>query len=103
MKYTTDIPIKIEAFQMTRASRTYNFNWPNWLHKAWNEEVGDKAAVWPEKYPLSDGTDNLIVGTPDRNERVEWGYFIIKDESGNLWVMKKPMFEAIYKLVVEKS
>jgi len=76
MKYRKK-PIIIEAFQMTKARRESNFDWPQWLHEAWNKDKTEPGALFPSDFPHSDGTDKLMIRTLEGDLLVEWDAFII--------------------------
>ena len=40
-------PVEVEAFQMTRERRIDNSEWPEWMHKAWNEERESVGSLYP--------------------------------------------------------
>tara|TARA_Y100000310_G_C20138573_1_gene559185 strand:+ start:43 stop:246 length:204 start_codon:yes stop_codon:yes gene_type:complete len=62
MKYRKK-PVVIEALQMTRERRFDNKDWPCWLNEAWNEPMEKVNAVYPSKYPNSQGDDELMINT----------------------------------------
>jgi hypothetical protein len=92
-------PVEIEAFQMTRARRTDNSDWPNWLHRAWNIDADEIGAVAPVNYPMSDGTDQLKIVTLEGVMRVGWDDFIIRGVKGELYACKPDIFAATYEEV----
>ena len=87
-------PVVIEAFQMTRERRTDNSDWPEWLHRAWNEEPGTPGWVGP----LVEGTDDglLEILTLEGMMLVGWDDWIIKGVKGELYPCKPGIFEATY-------
>ena len=93
------IPVIIEAFQMTRERRQNNYEWPEWLHKAWNKPHSCEGAVWPKDYPNSDGTDQLCIGTLEGVYVVSWNDWIIRGIKGELYACKPDIFEATYEEV----
>jgi len=98
MKYRKK-PVVIEAFQMTRERRENNIDWPNWLNKAWNEKIGTIGAVWCKEYPLSNGKDNLMVGTLEGIHIVDFDDYIIQGVKGELYPCKPDIFELTYEKV----
>ena len=93
-------PVVIEAFQMTKERRESNVDWPQWLHEAWCKDFPSEGAVWPEKYPNSDGKDRLCIGTLEGVYIVSWGDFIIQGVKGELYACKPHVFEMTYDEVV---
>lgn len=92
-------PVVIEAFQMTKDRRASNEDWPNWMHKAWNQNYGTPGAVSCEEWPNSDGTDRLQITTLEGVMRVEWGDWIIRGVQGELYPCKPDIFAATYEPV----
>jgi len=92
-------PVIIEAFQMTEERRQDNSKWPNWLNKAWNEELGKVGSVWPEDFPNSNGKDKLCIGTLEGIYTVSWNDFIIKGIKGEVYACKPDIFELTYDKV----
>lgn len=86
-------PIVIEAFQMTKAARLSNENWPQWLHEAWN------STVYPSKFPDSDGTDELCINTLEGTHLVSFDDWIIRGVKGELYPCKPDIFAATYEPV----
>ena len=80
-------PVVVEAFQMTKERRWDNFEWPNWLHKAWQKDPDD-----PKK-------EKLVCGTLEGGHRVDWDDFIIQGIKGEIYPCKPDIFEATYELV----
>lgn len=92
-------PVVIEAFQMTRARRINNVDWPQWLHIAWNKPHPCEGAMWPEGYPHSDGNDRLVIGTLEGVHIVEYDDWIIRGVKGELYPCKPDIFAATYETV----
>lgn len=90
-------PVVIEAFQMTRERRASNEEWPEWLHRAWNEPWPNPGAVLCEDFPTSDGTDRLVISTLEGIHTVSWGDWIIRGVQGELYPCKPDIFEATYE------
>mgnify|MGYP001012010881 FL=1 len=79
-------PIEVDAFQMTRERRGDNRDWPEWLHRAWNLDIGEPGAVFASRWPYSDGTDQLRIRTLEGVMLVEFGDWIIRGEGRTLSV-----------------
>ena len=92
MKYRKK-PVIIEAFQMTKERRYDNSEWPNWLHEAWNKDIG-VGAMWGVQ-----GGEQLCVGTLEGMHNITWGDWIIKGVKGELYPCKPDIFEATYEKV----
>lgn len=93
-------PVEIEAFQMTPERRQDNSEWPSWLHQAWSTPHDDPGAVFPSKYPESDGTDPLMIHTIGGGRcLIEWGDWIIRGVNGELYPCKPDVFEKTYESV----
>lgn len=85
-------PVEIEAFQMTVARRLSNDEWPAWLHRAWNS-----GNVFPQDWPKSDGTDQLVINTMEGQMVVSFGDWIIRGIHGELYPCKPDIFEKTYE------
>jgi len=96
-------PVVIEAFQMTRARRQDNRDWPEWLNRAWNETWPTPGAVSCEDYPTSDGTDRLIIYTLEGAHLVGWDDWIIQGVKGELYPCKPDIFAATYESAAAPS
>lgn len=92
-------PVVIEAFQMTQEHRCDNSQWPEWLHEAWNAQHEAAGAVFPSKFPDSDGTDELMIHTLEGNHLVSFGDWIIRGVKGELYPCKPDIFETTYEPV----
>lgn len=90
-------PVVIEAFQMTKARRESNAEWPNWLHMAWNLPFSEEGAVSCEDFPNSKGTDRLVIRTKEGVMTVGWNDFIIQGVQGELYACKPDIFAATYE------
>jgi len=84
-------PVAIEAFQMTKERREINVEWPEWLHKAWQDET-----LIPKKFPHSDGHDLLKIKTLEGYMDVSWGDYIIQGVKGELYPCKPDIFKKTY-------
>lgn len=83
-------PVEIEAFQMTKARRWDNSEWPNWLNKAWQLDP-QEGSLWCE-----DGGEQLFLGTLEGVHIVSWDDWIIRGIKGELYPCKPEIFEATY-------
>ena len=100
MKYRKK-PIVIEAFQLTKATRESNADWPRWMHDAWQQDRGTPNSLWPTTEDFSLGT--LSITTLEGNHRpddpvVEFNDWIIRGIQGELYPCKPDIFEATYEL-----
>ena len=89
-------PVLVEAFQMTKETRWDNKDWPNWMHKAWNETPdGKEGSIWstPEE------PDQLFCGTLEGKHVITYGDFIIQGVKDELYPCKPDIFEASYEKV----
>lgn len=89
-------PVVIEAFQMTKERRWDNSDWPEWLHRAWNEDPGE-GALWID--PDDPKRERLVIGTLEGVHRVQWNDWIIQGVKGELYACKPDIFEATYEPV----
>ncbi|SME89372.1 hypothetical protein [Desulfovibrio gilichinskyi] len=92
-------PVVIEAFQMTKERRQDNSEWPEWLNKAWNKELGEIGFVGGQDFSNSDGTDELFITTLKGHMRCSFGDYIIKGVQGELYPCKLDIFEQTYEAV----
>lgn len=80
----------VEAFQMTKKRRWNNSEWPEWLNDAWNKSPGENA-VWPNpdalRNPEHNSADELVCGTLDGVQVITFGDYIVRDVSGDLYVV----------------
>ena len=89
-------PIVVEAFQMTQKRRWDNSEWPEWLHRAWNED-SDVGSLYINE---SDSTrTELCIGTPEGPHTISWDDWIIQGVRGELYLWKPDAFEATYEPV----
>ena len=91
-------PVVIEAFQMTKARRRDNSEWPNWLHKAWQMDFSEGALGIDQDDP---NRELLVLGTLEGVHRVTWDDWIIQGVKGELYPCKPDIFEATYDPVEE--
>ena len=92
-------PVVIEAYQMTIYRRQNNFDWPNWLHEAWNKEVTQIGSLFPSDWPNSDGKDELKINTLEGVMRVSFNDWIIRGVNGEIYPCKPDIFEKTYEKV----
>ncbi len=91
-------PVVIEAFQMTEERRWDNFEWPNWLHEAWQKDPGENS-LWID--PDDPEKTNLVCGTLEGVHRITFNDFIIQGVQGEIYPCKPNIFEATYEFVEE--
>ena len=84
------IPVTIEAFQMTKERRWNNFDWPQWLHEAWNTD-GEGSLY------CIDGGEELFIGTLEGSMSVSFGDYIIKGVHGEIYPCKPDIFHKTYE------
>ncbi len=92
-------PVVIEAFQMTKARREDNSEWPNWLNIAWNKNFNQLWMVSSEDYPYSNGKDLLIIRTFEDVTTVDWDDWIIQGVNNELYTCTPDIFEQTYEPV----
>ena len=90
-------PVEFEAFQMTKAHRWDNSEWPDWLNQAWNREPGERA-VWidsddPER-------EKLVCGTLEGVHRIDWDDWISQGTKKELYPCKPDIFKLISEEVL---
>ena len=90
-------PVVIEAFQMTKERRWNNFDWPEWLHKAWNEPDFCEGALSID--PDDPKREKLVIGTKEGVLRITFGDWIIQGIQGELYACKPDIFEQTYELI----
>ena len=95
MKYRKK-PVVIEAFQMTRARRDDNSEWPDWLHVAYNKDHDDGALFIDADDPAR---ERLVLGTLEGVHRVSWNDWIIRGVKGKLYVVNDSIFRETYEAV----
>ena len=91
-------PVVIEAFQMTKARRWDNSEWPEWLNAAWNKDPGE-GALWVD--PDDPSGNRLVIGTKEGVYRVTWDDYIIQGVQGELYPCKPDIFGATYDPIPE--
>ena len=90
-------PVVIEAFQMTKETRVDNRDWPEWLNKAWNDDLGEPGSVFPTVAGTGDGT--VSIGTLEGEMLVNFDDWIIQGVEGELYPCKPEIFAATYDKV----
>lgn len=98
MKYRKK-PVEIEAFQITKERRQNNLEWPEWLNRAWQKDMHEEGAVYPERYPNSNGKDRLKIKTLEGVHLVQFEDWIIQGVNGELYPCKPDIFEKTYDKV----
>ena len=93
-------PVVIDAFQMTRARRESNADWPHWLHYAWQKKRGEPGALYPTEPGTGNGT--VSIGTLEGEHLVSFGDWIIRGVKGELYACKPDIFDLTYEEVVEE-
>lgn len=86
----------VQAFQMTKERRADSKDWPGWLHEAWNRAAWSIGSVFPEFYPRSSGDDRVAINTASSFDIVQWGWWIVRDETGALLVLDDSQFQFLY-------
>lgn len=96
-------PVQIEAFQMTRARRMDNSEWPNWLHIAWNMDFDEVGAVSFDHNAPEGEPSRLIIRTLEGAMTVSWDDWIIRGVKGELYACKPDIFAETYDPVKEAA
>jgi len=89
-------PVVVEAFQMTEARRWDNSEWPDWLHLAWNMDIGVEGAFWCDVDPPH---THLHISTLEGVQNVDFGDWIIQGVAGEIYPCKPDIFEQTYEPV----
>jgi hypothetical protein len=89
-------PVVIEAFQMTKQRRQDNREWPEWLNRAWNGELGAPGTVQRTAADDAEPVDELAIITLEGVHRVSWDDWIIQGVKGELYPCKPDIFAATY-------
>ena len=94
-------PQVLDAFQLTRESRTSNSEWPEWMHAAWNKERGDIGSVSPALRGDSYGP-LMVYGclTADDKraaEHVDFEDWIVRFDDGELDVYSDDPFHYYFE------
>lgn len=89
-------PVVVEAFQMTKARRWDNSDWPNWLNEAWQRDPGEGALFIDPDDPAR---ELLCLGTLEGLHRVSWDDWIIQGVKGELYPCKPDIFAETYEPV----
>jgi hypothetical protein len=94
IKYRRKVRV-VEAFQMTKARRWDNSEWPNWLHEAWQKDKFDHESLWCVG-------EDLLLTFCSSILRVNWDDWIIKGEYGGLHAVPADYFDENYEVIKEK-
>lgn len=97
MKYRKK-PIVVEAFQLTEETRRNNYDWPEWLHKAWQKERVELGSVCPW-IPRSFEGPLEIHTLGDGYVKCEIGDYIVRGVKGELYPCKPDIFMMTHDLV----
>ena len=89
-------PVVIEAFQMTEARRWSNEDWPEWLHRAWQKEIGETNCLWCD---VDAPHTFLHISTLEGVHNVTWDDWIIQGVQGEIYPCKPDIFDANYEEV----
>lgn len=82
-----------EVFHFTTEQRAKNFDWPEWLNRAWCKPHNEVGSVYPADFPDSDGTDELFLVVEQRGadgkgcitpQRVCFGDYFVFEADGTL-------------------
>jgi hypothetical protein len=93
-------PVVIEAFQMTESRRRNNFDWPQWLHMAWQKNAEENGALFPQIRGTGDGL--LCIKTLEGIHLVNFDDWIIQGIKGELYPCKPDIFSATYEPATEE-
>lgn len=91
-------PVVIEAFQMTRDRRADNSDWPEWMHRAWNEGRDVSGSLQPVVHGTSDGY--LEIATLEGFMQIDWDDWIIQGVNGEIYPCKDDIFQKTYEAVL---
>ena len=97
MAYFRKRPVVIQAFQMIRARRLPNADWPEWANRAWNLERGISGSLFTTVKDSNAST--LSISTLEGRHEVSWNDWIIQGVQGELYPCKPDIFEATYENV----
>lgn len=91
MKVQEVTPV-LEAFQMTEARRSDNSEWPERLHRAWNQVEGKPGSLWIDP---EDPARHRLVFTNGLGAvlQVVWDSWFVFDSSGLFQLIPKAMFD----------
>lgn len=93
-------PVTVEVFQMTVVRRWDNSEWPEWLHRAWNEEQGHVGSLYcvDEDGMVGPG-ERLFIGTLEGQQLVSWDDWIIQGVMDEIYPCKPEIFDLTYNIV----
>lgn len=91
-------PVVIEAFQLTRATRESNADWPQWLHEAWNGRRNQVGTLQINRF-IKDCTKrcDLEILTLEGAHAVTYDDWIIRGVKGELYACKPDIFAMTYE------
>ena len=91
-------PVVIEAFQLTRATRESNADWPHWLNEAWNGKRNHAGTLQINNF-IKDRTKqcDLEVITLEGAHTVTYDDWIIRGVKGELYPCKPDIFAMTYE------
>jgi hypothetical protein len=93
------LPIEVEAFQMTKARRWDNSEWPNWLNEAWQRGCGENGLWCAGLSGNEPANEPLNLGTLEGVYRIKWDDWIIQGVKGELYPCKPDIFSMSYECV----
>ena len=93
-------PVVIDAFQMTLERRWNNFDWPDWLNRAWQMKPGEPGSLYITD-PETNGGEALSIGTLEGPQLVSFGDWIIRGVKGEIYPCKPDIFALTYETVVD--
>lgn len=94
-------PVVIEAFQMTKARRLDNSEWPNWLNEAWQKPVAEVGSFFCSADGCSEEESHtpVFLQTLEGTHSVSWDDWIIRGVMGELYPIKPDIFAETYEPV----
>ena len=84
---------RIKAFQVKKHNRVNTEKWPEWLQEAYNKPRQTENSV----YALINGSKNGRLALGKDRAMVEWNWWIIMDENGNIRTMSPGWFRDWYE------
>ena len=84
---------------MTKERRLDNSEWPEWLNLAWQKNVVELGSVFCSADGCLETETHtpLFVQTREGTYRITWNDWIIQGTSGELYLCKPNIFDAIYE------
>ncbi len=94
-------PVVIEAFQMTKARRLDNSEWPEWLNQAWQKRVIERGSLFcsADGCLETDKCTPLFLQTPQGTRKIFWDDWIIREHTGELCACSPRIFKAANEAV----